>query len=66
MNGDCIYYHDELKFVTRDINLTTKMDEKLVNQYAQIATDLGIKRIIEPISLMAGGCGSGEADPSWS
>lgn len=61
INGDCIYYHDELRIVTRDINLTTKMDENLVNKCGQIASELGFKRIIEPIPLMAGGCDSGEA-----
>lgn len=61
VNGDCLYYHDELRIVTRDINLTTKMDENLVNKCAQIATDLGFDRKVEPIPLMAGGCDSGEA-----
>jgi hypothetical protein len=61
LNSDCPYYHDELKFLTRDVNLTVKLDEKLARECVSIATSLGFNARTCPIAFFAGATDSGEA-----
>lgn len=61
INSDCPFYHDELRFLTKDINQTVILSEKLALQCCQIAKENGFDAKPEPMRLLAGGTDSGEA-----
>jgi hypothetical protein len=61
LNSDCPYYQDELKFLTRDINLTVGLDTELAQECADVAASLGFSAKICPIAFFAGATDAGEA-----
>jgi hypothetical protein len=61
LNSDCPYYEDELKFLTRDVNLWIKLDEGMANKCVRIANGMGLEAVACPIAFFAGGTDSGEA-----
>jgi hypothetical protein len=61
LNADCPYYHDELRFLIRDVNWTVKLDQGLAEECVKISNSLGFKAITCPIAFFAGGTDSGEA-----
>jgi hypothetical protein len=61
LNSDCPYYHDDLKFLTRDINLTMPLDRVLAEECVRISKSLGFDAVTCPIAFFAGATDSGEA-----
>jgi Zn-dependent M28 family amino/carboxypeptidase len=61
LNSDCPYYHDHLKFLTRDVNLTIPLDKRLAQECADVARSLGFDATICPIAFFAGATDAGEA-----
>ena len=60
-NADCPYYHDELRFLTKDINWAVNLDVEMANKAAEIARGMGVSAIVCPIAYLAGATDAGEA-----
>ena len=61
INIDCTYYHDEVRFMTKDINWTVNLSSDLANICCGIAESQGFHATAEPIRFLCGACDSGEA-----
>ncbi|MCF7924430.1 MAG: Zn-dependent exopeptidase M28 [Candidatus Izimaplasma sp.] len=60
LNADCIYYLNEMFFLTSDINKTVKLDEELAKELVKIAKKKGYKTTYKPIEFLTGGTDAGE------
>ncbi len=59
-NIDCPYYLKDLFFLTTDINTSVQLSEEMARECAQIASRLGYKADVKPITFLTGGTDAGE------
>lgn len=60
LNSDCLYYKNEMFFLTSDINGTVKLDEELAKELTDIANKEGYDATCKPIAFLTGGTDAGE------
>ena len=59
-NMDCIYHHDELFFLTTDVNGSIKLSDEMASDCQKIAQSKGYKVDTKPIAFLTGGTDAGE------
>lgn len=60
LNSDCLYYLNEIFFLTSDINKTVKLSENLAKDLVEVANILGYKTTYKAIEFLTGGTDAGE------
>jgi len=60
LNMDCLYFLDELFFLSTDVNGTVKLSKNMAKDCKKIANELGYKAQIKPIEFLTGGTDAGE------